>query len=210
LAAPSANKFGRTSPTSFSHVNEEFAGVVPVLDGGACEVGIESTVLLIKQLSEQEEIQFSILREGLITESEMKKILEKNKIRFNFIKAISKKESPGHMKHHYMPAVPLILCDKKPESVEWLKKEIRLRILELPKIIEGVEIVKPKNINTIKELKLSSKPNLAARELYSQLRQLAAGSDIIYYVFPADFNSEQWSALRDRITKAASLYLIIA
>lgn len=45
VAAPSANRFGRISPTTAAHVREEFGDVVSVLDGGACDVGIESTIL---------------------------------------------------------------------------------------------------------------------------------------------------------------------
>jgi L-threonylcarbamoyladenylate synthase len=45
VAAPSANRFGRVSPTTAAHVRQEFGGAVPVLDGGPCEVGIESVIL---------------------------------------------------------------------------------------------------------------------------------------------------------------------
>ena len=45
LAAPSANKFGRVSPTTSSHVREEFGEVLLIVDGGACDVGIESAIV---------------------------------------------------------------------------------------------------------------------------------------------------------------------
>jgi L-threonylcarbamoyladenylate synthase len=67
LAAPSANKFGRTSPSTASHVRSEFKGSpLLVLDGGPCEVGLESTVLTIAKTPEGAD-QIRILRPGGIT-----------------------------------------------------------------------------------------------------------------------------------------------
>ena len=48
VAAPSANRFGKTSPTDWQHVQEEFAGEVAVVDGGASEVGVESTIVRLQ------------------------------------------------------------------------------------------------------------------------------------------------------------------
>ncbi len=75
LAAPSANKFGRTSPTTAQHVLNEFKDdSILIFDGGPCEVGIESTVLKIVQ--QKNRTQFSILRKGHFSESDLKKILQ--------------------------------------------------------------------------------------------------------------------------------------
>ncbi|HEY1080383.1 MAG TPA: L-threonylcarbamoyladenylate synthase, partial [Bdellovibrio sp.] len=101
LAAPSANKFGRTSPTSAGHVRVEFKNEnVFVLDGGECQIGIESTVLLVKH---REKVELSILRRGHILKSDIERVLEEKGFQFEFIEQVDKRESPGHMKHHYMP-----------------------------------------------------------------------------------------------------------
>jgi L-threonylcarbamoyladenylate synthase len=207
LAAPSANKFGRTSPTSAQHVVEEFANGVPVLDGGACEIGIESTVLLIKpDPLIIDKVLLSILRVGHVGEQDLRRSLEKNKINFEFFLAVSKVESPGHMKHHYMPSVPFILCKSEPQSEEWLRGEILKRLSELPEKIEEVKIVKPIAVHRLVKMELPVSATLAARALYSELRKCASGNaDAIYFVEPTGFASEDWAGVRDRVTKAASL-----
>jgi L-threonylcarbamoyladenylate synthase len=93
VAAPSANKFGKTSPTSAEHVRQSFAEVF-VLDGGPAEVGLESTVVSIQQNS------LTILRPGAVTEEMLKKFGVP-------VTRATSSASPGHLEHHYMPDVPL-------------------------------------------------------------------------------------------------------
>lgn len=64
LAAPSANQFGRISPTSFQHVIAEFGNRVNVLDGGACQIGIESTIVDATSFE-----HCTILREGILSQA---------------------------------------------------------------------------------------------------------------------------------------------
>jgi L-threonylcarbamoyladenylate synthase len=100
LAAPSANKFKKTSPTKAIHVETEFLSQVAVLDGGDCVGGIESTVIGFDQ------DQILIYRPGLITK-EMLEIIVKN-----FHYKVSYHQSPvapGQLEHHYMPKVPLFI-----------------------------------------------------------------------------------------------------
>lgn len=119
LAAPSANKFKKTSPTSAIHVESEFAGQVPVLDGGECFGGIESTVIGF------EGKKILIYRPGLITKENLE-IVVKN---FNYsVEYRSSPVAPGQLEHHYMPKVPLYIL--KPLETLPLKfnhpKEISL------------------------------------------------------------------------------------
>jgi L-threonylcarbamoyladenylate synthase len=73
VAAPSANRFGKTSPTTAEHVRTEFGDEVLVLDSDIqCEIGIESTVLLVKA-----DNQLSLLRKGAVVKSEIEKNSEK-------------------------------------------------------------------------------------------------------------------------------------
>ena len=67
VAAPSANKFGHVSPTTAAHVREEFGDAIYVLDGGACEVGIESTIIDCTAVDQQGAGRLRLLRPGLIT-----------------------------------------------------------------------------------------------------------------------------------------------
>ena len=208
LAAPSANKFGRTSPTSAFHVWNEFKDEnIFVLDGGECEVGIESTVLLVKETSIFADL--SILRKGYVLASDIQKSLLKRKIDFHFVESVSKKESPGHMKHHYMPAIPLIVCENKELMGDELLVEINQRLNQLPDEIESVKILKP--INGVKSyalLDLALDPVVAAREFYSELRRLGEGNfDCIVFYKEEYQRGDYWDSLFDRLNKAASLII---
>lgn len=70
LTAPSANRSGKPSPTSAQHVLDDFKGLVPVLDGGICSIGLESTVLDLSQKP------FTILRPGMIGVAELRQVLK--------------------------------------------------------------------------------------------------------------------------------------
>lgn len=208
LAAPSANKFGRTSPTSALHVWSEFKDEnVFVLDGGECTVGIESTVLLVKEANGQ--VDLSILRKGQVLASDIEASLLQRKMAFRFVDAVSKNESPGHLKHHYMPAIPLVLCEGRELGGSELLREINQKLSMLPDEVESVKIRKPQgDVQSYGLLDLSLDPVVAARELYSELRRLGE-SEFDCIVFYADQNrqGDHWDSLFDRLHKAASLIL---
>lgn len=202
LAAPSANKFGKTSPTSADHVRSEFsANEVFVLDGGPCEGGIESTVLSV-----QENGDLTLLRAGLITKTQIKDLLEKQGIKFCFLEPTDKKMAPGQMKHHYMPAIPLVLVSKEPLSEQKILQAVGEKLNSLPEEIEGVRIVRPQKMTKAIEICLPEDSRLAARLFYAELRSKAqSGADLIYIYLKPYFHSEEWKALYDRMSKAASL-----
>lgn len=201
LAAPSANKFGKVSPTSANHVETEFDFQVPVVDGGPSQVGIESTVLLIRLKDKT----MSILRKGNITSEQIAQTVSTSD--YKLVEATSKNESPGHMKHHYMPDVPLILVSSgisKEEVINAASSKMR----ELPHEVEGVVLKKPSQILSAIEIKLSDDPVVAARELYSKLRESAhQSSDIIYFRLKAIHKEKSFEAVMERMTKASSLVL---
>lgn len=206
LAAPSANKFGKTSPTSSDHVKSEFKNEIFVVEGGSCEVGIESTVLLVKE--RQNGVQLSVLRRGHILQSDIEGVLTKHGVPFEFIEKVDKKESPGHMKHHYMPAIPLIVVNAR-ESKQALLEQINNRLAEIPDVVEDVKIIKPKGFLTdMTELVLSEDPLLASREFYGQLRNLGKEKNqCIVFFKQSTHKGERWEALMDRMSKAASLII---
>lgn len=208
LAAPSANKFGKTSPTSASHVRVEFKNEnVFVLDGGDCDIGIESTVLLIRHRPEK--VVLSILRRGYILKSDIERVLAEKGFEFEFVDQVDKRESPGHMKHHYMPPVPLIVCTEPERSIESILLEVNQKLGELPDEIESIKILKPANgIHSAEVMKLSKDPLLATREFYGHLREVAAkGKDSIIFYREAHQVGERWESLFDRLNKAASLII---
>jgi L-threonylcarbamoyladenylate synthase len=209
LAAPSANKFGKTSPTTAAHVKKEFGDAVYVLESEVpCQIGIESTVLLVRK-----NLEISILRRGLIVKSEIEKVLELNKVSYKWIDVIDKKESPGHMKHHYMPEIPFVICRNPNMKVKEVAQIVTQKISLLPDIVEGVKILKPKNaIAKIEFLKLAATPEQAAREIYSQLRTASERKpDLLCLALIKDYaqepHSEMWESVLDRLYKAASLVI---
>ncbi len=216
VAAPSANKFGKTSPTQAQHVIKEFESQVYVLDSGPCEIGIESTVLMIKNFK-QEAInpcyQLSILRKGAILKTQiddfLKNICNQFHFHYEWLERVSKKESPGHMKHHYMPDIPFIVCRNPHLTLSQLATILNDRLQLLPDEVEGVKIVKPTSqITKIEFLKLSTQPFQAAREFYSQLRLASERRPqaLCFIQMPA-YTGEMWESLFDRMYKAASLII---
>jgi len=109
LAAPSANPFGGISPTTAQHVQEGLGLKIPyILDGGSCEVGVESTIIQIVR-----DDQIKVLRQGGIPEEELalfaELVREENP---------EKPVVPGSMLSHYAPVKPLFLeSDSRTESL---------------------------------------------------------------------------------------------
>lgn len=208
LAAPSANKFGRTSPTKAEHVKSEFGDDVFVIEADPSEIGIESTVLFIQRLPTNQ-FRLSVLRKGIITESQIDTALKKTKINFAWTDTVEKKFSPGHMKHHYMPSIPFVVCRNPNMKLSELGKILNEKLSQLPDEVEGVRIVKPQSaITQIEFLKLPNDPVLAARELYAQLRAASQRApQALCFIQLPNQTGEMWESVFDRLYKAASLIL---
>ncbi len=207
IAAPSANKFGRTSPTQASHVKHEFGLAVFIVESQASEIGIESTVLAV-HAKDNQSYQLSILRKGFITQSQIEGALKKQKLIYQWVE-ISKAASPGNMKHHYMPDMPFIICRNQNMKLSELTQILNDRLPQLPDQIDGVKITKPKGtINKIEFFKLPLDPILAARDLYALLRAASLRSpQALCFIQLPHQTGEMWESIFDRLYKAASLIL---
>ena len=113
VAAPSANRFGRISPTSADAVMEELGGKIPmVIDGGACRDGLESTIVA-PEMSEKGPV-LRLLRPGPISREDLRKIakvIKPKKTKADHI------EAPGQLESHYAPTTPLVVIDKPSDFV---------------------------------------------------------------------------------------------
>ena len=113
VAAPSANRFGRISPTSADAVVEELGGKIPmVIDGGACRDGLESTIVA-PEMSEKGPV-LRLLRPGPISREDLRKIakvIKPKKTKADHI------EAPGQVQSHYAPTTPLVVIDKPSDFV---------------------------------------------------------------------------------------------
>ena len=180
LAAPSANRFGRVSPTTAAHVREEFPdGSVFILDGGECPVGLESAVVDCRIPA--------ILRPGFITGSEIA-----DAAGVSLLPAPPDARAPGMLPRHYAPQTPLRLVSAAELLGRWRKAKTSPP--SAPNARRG---------STRKKWRaLESDPKVCGRNLYRNLRELdAVGADSIATERPPD--SEEWRAIRDRLTRAA-------
>jgi L-threonylcarbamoyladenylate synthase len=180
LAAPSANKFKQTSPTCSDHVREEFGDDVFVLEGGHCEIGIESTVIGVF------DDKVEIYRPGMITQKEIQDCLDIP------VKNTKSPVAPGHLEHHYMPKKPLVqFKDEISKSkIKKAAKELKLKDERY-----GVLI-------------LDDDVNIAARQLYSQLRSRdLLEASFIAFAKEEKHLDEKWIAIFDRLDKATTLFL---
>ena len=187
VAAPSANKFGKTSPTSAQHVSDEFGDAVAILDGGACRVGIESTVAGVNGNVVE------IYRPGFYTAAMLKKILSAAGINAE-VKYSESPVAPGQLKHHYMPKIPLVIV---PPSFQWEKDQENLTKLLGKKFLRPAFWDQPE------------KSAIASRELYESLRKFdAEGFDVILTKRLPQHDSEEWMGIWNRLSKAKSGSLI--
>lgn len=111
IAAPSANRFGRISPTAAGAVLKELEGRIPlVVDGGACRDGLESTIIRIEPGDKRPEIR--ILRPGPVTKKELQNFGRVKVEKKRLIDVPEGAEAPGQLASHYAPVTPLLLFDK--------------------------------------------------------------------------------------------------
>jgi L-threonylcarbamoyladenylate synthase len=101
LAAPSANRFGRVSPTTAQHVLDELDGRIPlIIDAGPTLHGIESTIIAVR------DGRIEVLRRGPVTNEQLAGFGP-----VIFTQAGARPEAPGQLPSHYAPATPLVLVD---------------------------------------------------------------------------------------------------
>lgn len=113
VAAPSANRAGRISPTSAEDVMSELKDRINyILDGGKCQIGIESTIISFTGDHPK------ILRHGFVTKEEIEKVIGKTKEEYS-----GKISSPGQLKSHYAPKTP-IRCEDDLVKEDILNKKI--------------------------------------------------------------------------------------
>lgn len=184
LAAPSANPFGYVSPTTPQHVAAQLEEKVDyILDGGPCQVGIESTIVGM------EERVLCVFRLGGLAVEEIEKVVGKVELRLNLS---SDPKAPGMLKNHYAPTKPLYIGDIKTLMAEHAGKKIG--IISFTTSYPGAQMQV-----------LSPKGDLgeAAQNLFAAIRELdAAEVDVILAErFPDSFLGK---AINDRLKRAAA------
>jgi L-threonylcarbamoyladenylate synthase len=174
VAAPSANRFGRVSPTSAEHVRDDLGDDVDyIVDGGPCRVGVESTIVDLSG-----EVP-AILRVGAVGPSALASALGTPVV----VRSGGPVRAPGSLASHYAPRAELVLVDAAAVDAEVERR-----------VAAGERVAK---------LTLPEDPAAAARSLYASLRALdAEGNHAIVTALPPD--DELHAAVRDRLARAAA------
>ena len=191
VAAPSANHFGRVSPTTAAHVQSEFGADLLVLDGGACSVGIESTIVDCTRGVPV------LLRPGAITRTQIEaacglRLLSKEELLAHAPRA------PGTLLAHYAPSAPVRLMDAAA-----LQAALEARSADAPAL--AIYARAPLNHCTPHVVlhPMPAQAEAAAAELFAMLRRFDdQGAHEIWIETPPD--TPDWEGVRDRLQRAAA------
>jgi L-threonylcarbamoyladenylate synthase len=182
IAAPSANRFGHISPTTAAHVREDLgADVDLVLEGGATDVGIESTIVDFSSGSPV------LLRPGHISKTQLEETLQ-SKIGDS---SSSMTRHSGGLQRHYAPRTPARLVPTHELDREIARLGDKVAVLAFSRPDERVDYW----------LRMPREPQAYAQRLYAALRELdAAGCQAILIESPPD--APEWAAVLDRLCRA--------
>ena len=184
VAAPSANKFGHVSPTTAAHVREEFGPDLFILDGGACDVGLESTIV---DLSRGKPV---LLRPGAITRDDIAHVLGASPEDSD----AAAPRASGTLAAHYAPRTALAIVEAAALDIE-LARPANIAVLALRE--------PPPSAHVTSWITAPFDVGRYAHDLYANLRKLdASGAKRI--VVEAPPTTPPWEAVNDRLLRAAA------
>ncbi len=192
LAAPSANRFGRVSPTTAAHVRDEFGEDLLVLDGGACQIGIESTIVDCSRGAPV------LLRPGVITRAQIEAVCGMRLHGKEYLAAAPAPRAPGTLASHYAPRATLRLMDAKA---------LQAGLDVLGGQAQHLAIWSRTPLHTAASgVQLQRMPDDAAdaaRQLFAVLRAFdAQGARLIWVETPPAL--PEWEGVGDRLRRAAT------
>jgi L-threonylcarbamoyladenylate synthase len=189
VAAPSANRFGRVSPTSAAHVVGEFGDRLDVLDGGACPVGIESAIVDCTREPP------ALLRPG---------VLDRDAIAAALGTPLGERDaaSPrasGTLEAHYAPNAQVRLMDGA--MLRTALSMLASKSVHPVAVYSRTFSAEPRTACASR--RMPDDPVAAARELFAALRELdASGARLIWVETPPD--TPAWEGVKDRLQRAAA------
>lgn len=190
LAAPSANKYTQLSPTTAAHVETGLGQSLPVLDGGACQVGIESTIVSVINNDWQ------LLRHGMIAESEIAAIVGKSVL--GGLENLPK--TPGQHLLHYSPKTPIKLFDNVEELMRYQRNSQQSCAILLIDDMPANNWLNAQAGN--QTIQLPKNPAIVAEQLYGVLHHLDT-LNVAQLLVQLPPNTSEWLAILDRLTRAA-------
>ena len=191
LAAPSANRFGRVSPTTARHVQDEFGDALLVLDGGACSVGIESTIIDCTRGPPV------LLRPGMLTGEQISTVCGQ--------RVLLKEELPAHeprasgtLLMHYAPKATVRLM-----SAQELQTGLNLLGEDGTHVAVYARSTLRATAKHALLRRMPDDPAAAAQQLFAQLRAFDdVGARLIWVEIPP--TAAAWDGVRDRLQRAAA------
>jgi L-threonylcarbamoyladenylate synthase len=191
LAGPSANRFGRVSPTSAQHVASEFGEGLLVLDGGPCQVGIESTIVDCTRGAPV------LLRPGMITPAKIEQACGERLRMPDELEGASPRAS-GTLESHYAPQAKVRLMDAQ---------SLQAALDVLGNEAQGIAIYSRVILKTpstrVLRRRMPDDAVETARQLFAVLREFdAQGVRLIWVETPPD--TPEWAGVRDRLQRAAA------
>ena len=189
IAAPSANRYGRVSATTAEHVRAEFGEAVDVvLDGGACDVGIESTIVDLSGSAP------ALLRPGSIGAAALEAVLGVTLA----ASSVASPRVPGSTAKHYAPQTPLMLIETG------LVLELAVNMAQQGSRVAVLARSTPQwSMEGLVWIAAPSDPQGYAHDLYSNLRALDAAGCMAMLVEQPPLEPE-WAAVHDRLQRAAA------
>jgi L-threonylcarbamoyladenylate synthase len=189
IVGPSANRFGRVSATTAEHVRHEFGDAVDyILDGGACEVGIESTIVDVSG------DQPALLRPGIITAAQIEAALGISLA----APGAQSPRAPGTLEKHYAPRTPVMLVEG--DVIDELARSFARQGKRIAVLARNA---RQPLLDKLTWIAAPEAPAAYAHDLYANLRQLdAAGCDVMLVEEPP--LAMEWAAVRDRLGRASA------
>ncbi len=204
VAAPSANRYGQVSPTTAQHVRDDLNGDVDfVLDGGPCNIGIESTIVDLSGLEADGSCEPrrapAILRPGAVTAEDLKAA---SGISFAWRGAGSPR-APGMHAAHYAPRCRVLLAEDGLElqglARHWTERGAAVGLLDFGLLDSLTSAVLP---DSLQRLRLEPAPGAIAAHLYQRLRDAdSAGIEVLLCLLPEERGLGV--AIADRLRRAA-------
>lgn len=196
LAAPSANRFGRVSPTTAAHVCEEFGDGLLVLDGGPCQVGIESTIV---DCSRGQPV---LLRPGAITREQLQAVCgEPVRLPDEMDQdAAPTPKASGTLASHYAPRARVRLLT--PAELQLALQTRRQTASRVPVALWWRTLPLPPDSAGLTVQAMPQAADACAHDLFARLRAFdAQGVEEIWVESPPD--GMAWDGVRDRLRRAA-------
>lgn len=191
VAAPSANLFTQLSPTTAEHVESGLGLQIPVLDGGACTVGIESTIVSVSA-----DGRWQLLRPGMISESDIAAVAGSAlQLKKTTKPTVETPKVPGQHALHYSPRTPLDLFDDRHTLMA------ACNTLQSAGITCAAMLIGEGGMPQCHSVVLPELPEKAAELLYSTLHALDA-MQVQRLLVELPPNTAPWHAVLDRLTRA--------